>query len=178
MTSISIDDVKRDLAGFLQKVEAGEAFVIVQGDKPIAELKPASPRLQAPVPSDSVAKSFVYPTISMPRCPKKALANSRRMRLLLDTHVFLWYISGDTRLPRRLRDELRNPENDVWLSVVSVWEAIVKYQLKKLPLPEPPESYLPKQRERHQIQSLSLDEASVTEMAACRRSIAIRSIEC
>jgi PIN domain nuclease of toxin-antitoxin system len=91
------------------------------------------------------------------------------MRLLLDTHVFLWYISGDARLPRRLRDELCNPENDVWLSVVSVWEAIVKYQLKKLPLPEPPESYLPKQRERHQIQSLALDEASVAQLSQLPR---------
>ena len=87
------------------------------------------------------------------------------MRLLLDTHVFLWYISGDSRLPLRLRDELRNPENEAWLSVVSVWEAIVKHRLNKLSLPEPPESYLPKQRERHQIQSLALDEESVTQLA-------------
>jgi PIN domain nuclease of toxin-antitoxin system len=87
------------------------------------------------------------------------------MRLLLDTHVFLWYISGDARLPAQLREHLRNPDNEVLLSVVSVWEAIVKYRLNKLPLPEPPESYLPRQRERHQIQSLVLDEPSVAELA-------------
>jgi PIN domain nuclease of toxin-antitoxin system len=87
------------------------------------------------------------------------------MKLLLDTHVFLWYIGGDARLPLRLRDELRHPDNEVWLSVVSLWEAVVKYHLNRLPLPEPPESYLPKQRERHQFQSLALDEASVTELA-------------
>jgi PIN domain nuclease of toxin-antitoxin system len=87
------------------------------------------------------------------------------MRLLLDTHVFLWYISGDARLPAQLRDDLRNPENEVWLSVVSVWEAIVKYRLNKLPLPELPEAYLPAQRQRHQIQSLALDEPSVTQLA-------------
>ena len=42
MTAVSIDDVKRDVSAFLHKVEGGEAFVILQGDKAIAELKPVS----------------------------------------------------------------------------------------------------------------------------------------
>jgi PIN domain nuclease of toxin-antitoxin system len=45
-----------------------------------------------------------------------------------------------------------------------VWETIVKYQLGKLPLPESPETYLPKQRDRHQIVSLNLDEGSVAQL--------------
>ncbi len=44
-------------------------------------------------------------------------------------------------------------------------EAIVKYQLGKLPLPETPEIYLPKQRNLHQISSLALDESSVSQLA-------------
>ena len=87
------------------------------------------------------------------------------MRLLLDTHIFLWFISGDVRLPADWRDRVRDAENTVSLSVVSVWEAIVKYRLGKLPLPYPPEHYLPAQRVRHQIASLSLDEASVCQLA-------------
>lgn len=87
------------------------------------------------------------------------------MKLLLDTHIFLWFISGDSRLPDALKEDIRNPDNEVYLSVVSVWEAIVKYQLGKLTLPEPPESYLPRERKRHLIASLSLDEASVAQLA-------------
>ena len=87
------------------------------------------------------------------------------MKLLLDTHVFLWFISGDQRLPDVMRDSIRNPENDVYVSVVSLWEAIIKHQIGKLPLPQPPDRYLPAQRERHQISSLSLDEASVSQLA-------------
>ncbi|SRR6266581_6963942 len=87
------------------------------------------------------------------------------MRFLLDTHIFLWFISGDAQLPAGWRDSIRHPQNEVYLSVVSLWEAIIKYQLGKLPLPEPPESYLPTQRERHQIGSLLLDEASVRQLA-------------
>ena len=78
------------------------------------------------------------------------------MRLLIDTHIFLWYISGDTKLPPRLRDNIRDRDNEVYLSVASIWEAIVKYQLGKLPLPQPASQYLPQQRELHQIASLPL----------------------
>lgn len=49
-------------------------------------------------------------------------------------------------------------------SVISVWEATVKYQLGKLPLPQPPEIYLPMQRERHIISSLSLTETSIAQL--------------
>jgi PIN domain nuclease of toxin-antitoxin system len=66
------------------------------------------------------------------------------------------------RLPEFIRESIRDSGNEVYLSVVSIWEAIVKYQLGKLPLPESPTAYLPIQRERHQISSLSLDEASVS----------------
>ncbi len=87
------------------------------------------------------------------------------MRILLDTHIFLWFISGDTQLSTDVRDAIRDPDNEVYLSAISVWEAIVKYQLGKLPLPEHPETYLPKQRDLHQIASLALDEISVVQLA-------------
>ena len=87
------------------------------------------------------------------------------MKILLDTQIFLWFISADIRLSTDVRDAIRDPDNEVYLSAVSVWEAIVKYQLGKLPLPEPPEIYLPKQRDIHQIVSLALDESSVAQLA-------------
>jgi PIN domain nuclease of toxin-antitoxin system len=87
------------------------------------------------------------------------------MKILLDTHIFLWFISGDSRLSTDVRDVIRDLDNEIYVSVVSVWESIVKYQLGKLPLPEPPETYLPKQRELHQIASLTLDESSIAQLA-------------
>jgi PIN domain nuclease of toxin-antitoxin system len=87
------------------------------------------------------------------------------MRLLLDTHIFLWYITGDPRLPAPMVPMIRDPANEVYLSVISVWEVIVKYQLGKLSLPQSPELYLPQQRQRHRIESLSLDEDSVANLA-------------
>jgi PIN domain nuclease of toxin-antitoxin system len=87
------------------------------------------------------------------------------MKILLDTHIFLWLISGDRRLSTELLDAIRDSDNAVYLSVISVWESSIKYQLGKLPLPEPPEIYLPKQRDLHQIDSLAIDERSVIQLA-------------
>jgi PIN domain nuclease of toxin-antitoxin system len=87
------------------------------------------------------------------------------MRLLLDTHIFLWFITADARLSLGEQQAIRDGANEVYLSVVSLWETMIKYQLGKLPLPEAPEHFLPVQRERHQITSLPLDEDSVRYLA-------------
>lgn len=88
------------------------------------------------------------------------------MRLLLDTHVFLWYILADPQLPSVFRDAIRDPSNEAYLSVASVWEAVIKHTLGKLPLPEPPATYLPRQREAHRIASLPIEEAELGFLAA------------
>jgi PIN domain nuclease of toxin-antitoxin system len=80
------------------------------------------------------------------------------MTLLLDTQVFLWYISADGRLPVAYREAIRAPTNAVYLSVASIWEAVIKHALGKLPLPEAPAIYLPRQRVAHRVSSLNIDE--------------------
>lgn len=49
MITVSVDDIKRDLIGYLRRVQAGETLVIMQADKPLAEIKPISekPELDA-----------------------------------------------------------------------------------------------------------------------------------
>lgn len=83
------------------------------------------------------------------------------MRLLLDTHIFLWFVGGDKKLAIALREAISNPQNEIFLSVVSLWEMIIKYQLGHLPLPQAPELYVPTQRRRLRIGSLPVDEGSV-----------------
>jgi PIN domain nuclease of toxin-antitoxin system len=87
------------------------------------------------------------------------------MRLLLDTHVFLWYITADPKLPATFRAAIQDPANEVYLSVVSVWEAVIKHQLGKLPLPAPPADYLPQQRIAHGIASLPVEEGAMPALA-------------
>ena len=88
------------------------------------------------------------------------------MKLLLDTHIFLWYISGDSRLAASTIGLIHDPANQIILSVAFLWEIIIKYQIGKLPLPHAPETCIPRQRELHGIISASIDEASVVALGA------------
>jgi PIN domain nuclease of toxin-antitoxin system len=87
------------------------------------------------------------------------------MRLLIDTHVFLWYITADPRLPPTYRAAIRDAANDVYLSAAAVWEAVIKQGLGKLPLPRPASEYLPDQRTRHGIAPLPVDEGAMPHLA-------------
>ena len=87
------------------------------------------------------------------------------MRLLLDTCTFLWIISDSPELSNRARKLFVDPSNDVYLSTVSTWEIAVKYELGRLPLPEPPVRFIPRQRELHGIESLAVDEGVTLHLA-------------
>lgn len=56
------------------------------------------------------------------------------MRLLLDTHTFLWAISAPRRLPSKARAAIEEQSNEVFVSAVSLWEIAIKVRLKKLNL--------------------------------------------
>lgn len=82
------------------------------------------------------------------------------MKLLLDTCTFLWAVRGDQRLSAAAAALYRDPANEVFLSAVSAWEIAVKHQLGRLPLADAPSLYVPRERERHDIAPLPLDEAA------------------
>jgi len=83
------------------------------------------------------------------------------MNLLLDTCTFLWIAAGARQLSPHAREIFQDPGNDVYLSAVAAWEIALKYALRRLPLPMPPERFVPAQREAHGIATLTLDEESV-----------------
>ena len=82
------------------------------------------------------------------------------MRLLLDTCTFLWIVGGSKELSSRAREAFADPANEAFLSAASAWEVAVKHRLGKLPLPAPPEEFVPAQRAAHGIETLPVDEES------------------
>ncbi len=56
------------------------------------------------------------------------------MRLLLDTHTFIWFDASPDQLSADAQDILHDPNNDLLLSIVSVWEVQIKAQLGRLDL--------------------------------------------
>jgi PIN domain nuclease of toxin-antitoxin system len=53
-------------------------------------------------------------------------------RLLLDTHLLLWWLNGDPRLPERAVERVRAPEAEVFVSQASLWEMAIKCSLGRL----------------------------------------------
>lgn len=62
------------------------------------------------------------------------------MKLLADTHIFLWAVGDPGRLPAPARQGLEQPGAEIWLSAVSVWEARLKIDKGKLEIGEPLEA--------------------------------------
>jgi PIN domain nuclease of toxin-antitoxin system len=57
------------------------------------------------------------------------------LRFLLDTHIWLWSLHDPSRLGKRVLEELSNPENELWLSPISTWEALMLNAKGKIRLP-------------------------------------------
>ena len=68
------------------------------------------------------------------------------MNLLLDTHVFLWWVDGDP-LPVPALQTIRDPEHAIWLSAASAWEMTIKADLGKLRLPARVTRYVERHRQ-------------------------------
>ncbi len=54
------------------------------------------------------------------------------MNLLLDTHAFLWYITGDTHLPEKMIEKISDTSNKCFISIASIWEIAIKLSINKL----------------------------------------------
>ena len=79
------------------------------------------------------------------------------MRLLLDTHVWLWWLSEPERLPVTIHGALEDGGNELFLSVVSSWEIAIKYALGKLALPESPAAFVEARLLRDGLSTLSIE---------------------
>jgi len=78
------------------------------------------------------------------------------VRILIDTHVFLWAILEPHRLSDSMTGVLIDPDNELLLSTASIWEIGMKYALGKLPLSLPPDRLVPQQMQVQNIMPLAL----------------------
>jgi PIN domain nuclease of toxin-antitoxin system len=78
------------------------------------------------------------------------------LRVLLDTHIFLWWIADDSRLITEVREIIADGGNDLFLSVASCWEIAIKAQLGRIDLPEKPDKFIAEQLSLNAIMSLPI----------------------
>ncbi|MBE9167985.1 type II toxin-antitoxin system VapC family toxin [Pleurocapsales cyanobacterium LEGE 06147] len=66
------------------------------------------------------------------------------MRVLLDTHIWLWYLLGDNKLSANLQKIIASQENELWLSPISVWETLILAEKGRLELDSKPITWVKK----------------------------------
>lgn len=79
------------------------------------------------------------------------------MKLLLDTHTFIWWNSNSSKLSKRALELCSNRNNNLFLSLVSIWEITIKSQLGKLSLNESLTEIIEKQQKVNNLQILPID---------------------
>ncbi|HNB54933.1 MAG TPA: type II toxin-antitoxin system VapC family toxin [Anaerolineales bacterium] len=78
------------------------------------------------------------------------------MKVLLDTHTFLWWNTNDPQLSVRVREIIANGENELFLSAASAWEIAIKTGRGRLQLPDVPDKYVASRMALHRIQPLPI----------------------
>jgi PIN domain nuclease of toxin-antitoxin system len=86
------------------------------------------------------------------------------LRLLLDTHVFIWLQREPERLGERMA-LLEDLDNDLLVSAVSAWEIAIKHQLGRLELPEPPQAYVPERMRAIRAEPVPIEHAHALAVA-------------
>jgi len=79
------------------------------------------------------------------------------MRLLLDTHVFLWWVEGRDDVSRKATRAIADAENECFVSVASCWEMAIKLSLGKLRLDAPLQEFVPEQMAANRFRLLPID---------------------
>ncbi|MSU21262.1 MAG: type II toxin-antitoxin system VapC family toxin [Pedosphaera sp.] len=85
------------------------------------------------------------------------------MKLLLDTHSALWMFAGSPEISPALQQDITAPANQLYFSDASAWEIVIKHTLGKLPLPSPPEVFVPAMVNQHAITRLAISSEAILE---------------
>jgi PIN domain nuclease of toxin-antitoxin system len=78
------------------------------------------------------------------------------MKILLDTHIFLWMFLTPKRISANVESLLKDSTNEIFLSSASSWEISIKYSIGKLKLPDAPEIYVPDRIKRANLRRLEI----------------------
>jgi len=87
------------------------------------------------------------------------------VKLLLDTHSFLWFIDGNPRLSAAARQLIEEPANERLVSIASLWEIAIKASMGRLTFAQPFATLLPEQLQRNSMQVLDITVAHTAAVA-------------
>lgn len=100
------------------------------------------------------------------------------MRLLLDTHSFLWFIDGNPRLSSTARRLIEDPANERLVSIASIWEIAIKVSMGRLTLAQPFATLIPDQLQRNRMTTFGITIAHTAGIQAYPSVIVIPLTAC
>jgi PIN domain nuclease of toxin-antitoxin system len=98
------------------------------------------------------------------------------MNYLIDTHTFLWLTSGDRQLSSRAENLVEDIDNNIYISIASLWEMAIKISIKKLVLSEDFETLIPQELYRFDIHIFPIGIDHLVKVLPCPCTIGIRLI--
>jgi PIN domain nuclease of toxin-antitoxin system len=87
------------------------------------------------------------------------------MNALLDTHAFIWWVTDASQLSRNAKDFISDPDNQIFFSVASAWEIIIKVNTGKLNIPEEVGTYITSRVTDNRFKVLGIELAHVIQVA-------------
>lgn len=87
-------------------------------------------------------------------------------QILVDTQIFLWAITDDSRLSQAHRNVYLDQASDLYLSLASVWEMLIKSGIGKLPIPSPAVEYIANQMRINRVNPLPVRMPHLKELEA------------
>ncbi len=88
---------------------------------------------------------------------RRRLGSLKAMKILLDTHIWIWYLSGSSRLSERYQEILNHDEHQIWLSPISIWETLVLAEKGRIRLKPEPISWVQQSLKRWPIKEAPLN---------------------
>ncbi|MBF0099977.1 MAG: type II toxin-antitoxin system VapC family toxin [Desulfobacterales bacterium] len=85
------------------------------------------------------------------------------MKILLDTNVLLWFIKDDDQLSIKYKEIIEKPENEIYVSIVSLWEITIKFSIGKLELDIELENFFKIITDYYDFKILSMNETHLLE---------------
>jgi len=79
------------------------------------------------------------------------------VKILLDTHAFLWFVMDSSKISKRATSLIESTENEVYLSVASIWEMAIKVSIGKLRIDESFEDFIMPELESNQFSLLNIE---------------------
>ena len=86
------------------------------------------------------------------------------MKVLIDTSSFLWFIGGSEKLSQNARKVMEDFDNELFMSVASLWEIAIKVSINKLELAEPFDTFIPEKIEENEINIIQISIEHLSEI--------------